>query len=364
MVLVDNRNAPLPLTEENLQALLLALSNTTMSDSHRTASVAVHGETSRRRHPQHPQRQRHQQRDVDSDVGFDDLVSVTSDTNTAMSSSTILSREAPSTVYSTPQGSVVNFSARRAAAHLSIMERRPVQGTRQRRRLENSRMLYNPHAVPPTPQDYLPAPTYAVRRIDRNLTEYLASRTRVSEDFLDSFYTKQLMRKQGMRDSQRIIPRTLKERVKKGHLTQPFLKKLEEDVREFVRSAPGGDTAIPTAATKDLDVPDRDVLAAAALKRAGVQLMSVSVNNTPRLSATEAAGNCKQKFLLEKNIDIAEDTIKAEAFSRWIVYQIAEYYRIECYTKIVDERKVPCVIMSIDETKPSGGLPRPIWTII
>ncbi|KAK9375557.1 uncharacterized protein V1513DRAFT_442360 [Lipomyces chichibuensis] len=294
---------PFPLTEENLQALLRSIEDSSISISHSTSRA---------------------RRDNVSDIYSLDISDAT-DVLPGVRRVPV----PPSTIDSTPQGSVVNFSARQAAARLSTTGRRPVQGTRHRRRLENARMLYNPHAVPPKPEDYLPTPTYAVRRIDKNLADYLSTlHTKIPEDVM-SLFLEDHNRRSGDRGPH--IPKTLKERVKKGHLTQPYLKGLEENIREFVLSAPAGD-------------------------RVGV------VTNAER--NRKGQNQLTQQFLLEKEITIEPDTDRAEAFSRWIVYQIAEYYRISCYTKIVDNKRIPCVILNVDESKPCNEVPRPIWTYV
>ncbi|KAK9430991.1 hypothetical protein V1505DRAFT_369687 [Lipomyces doorenjongii] len=284
-----------PLTEENLQALLRSIED---------SSISISRSTSRTR------------RDNASDIHSLDISDAT-DVLPGVKRVPV----PPSTIDSTPQGSVVNFSARQAAARLST-GRRPVQGTRHRRRLENARMLHNANAVPPQPEDYLPTPTYAVRRIDKNLADYLSTlQSKIPEDVM-SLFLDDSNRRSGDRGPH--IPKTLKERVKKGHLTQPYLKGLEENIREFVLSASAGE----------------------------------------RVAVVTNAERKRQQFLLEKEITIEPDTEGAEAFSRWIVYQIAEYYRISCYTKIVDNRRIPCVVLNVDESKPFNEVPRPIWTYV
>ncbi|KAK9323994.1 hypothetical protein V1517DRAFT_318978 [Lipomyces orientalis] len=312
---LDNLTAmsqPFPLTEENLQALLRSIDDSRASMSRSSSRTR--------------------------DDNVSDIYSLDISAATDVLPGVRRVPEPPSTVDSTPQGSVVNFSARQAAARLSTTGRRPVQGNRHRRRLENARMLYNPHAVPPQPQDYLPTPTYAVRRIDRNLVDYLSTlRTKIPEDFMslcnrdDDENNRQRNGRGGPH-----IPKTLKERVKKGHLTRPFLQALEEDIREFVLTVPARDgQQLPPAPASERNIDGRKTGAAR-----------------------------QRQFLLEKEIPIVPDTDRAESFSRWIVYQIAEYYRISCYTKIVNDRRVPCVILNVDENEPFSEVPRPIWTYV
>ncbi|KAK9365396.1 hypothetical protein V1509DRAFT_383507 [Lipomyces kononenkoae] len=299
-----------PLTEENLQALLRSIEDT---------SISVSRSSSRTR------------RDNASEIYTVDM----SDGSEVLPG-VRWAPTPPSTVVSTPQGSVVNLSARQAAARLGSSGRRPVQGSRHRRRLENARMLYNPHAVPPQPQDFLPTPTYAVRRIDKNLADYLSTlRTKFPEDVM-ALYLEGENRRHGVREPH--ISKTLKERVKKGHLTQPYLKGLEENIREFVLSV---------------------------LERGNAQLLleNAGLVTNPDQGSSSRTGSTDQ-FLLEKEITIEPDTERAEAFSRWIVYQIAEYYSMSCYTKIVDNRHIPCVILSVDENRTLNEIPRPIWTYV
>ncbi|KAK9243502.1 hypothetical protein V1506DRAFT_544206 [Lipomyces tetrasporus] len=306
---------PFPLTEENLQALLRSIEDSRASMSRSSSRT---------------------RNDNASDIYSLGISAPTDDVLPGV-------RRVPgppSTVDSTPQGSVVNFSARQAAARLSTTGRRPVQGNRHRRRLENARMLYNPHAVPPQPQDYLPTPTYAVRRIDRNLVDYLSTLgTKVHEDFLSLCNREDDKDDNNRRRNGRggpHIPKTLKERVKRGHLTRPFLKALEEDIREFVLTADGQQLPPPPPPP-------------------------ASAERNIRGSKSGAA---RQQFLLEKEIPIVPDTDRAESFSRWIVYKIAEYYRMSCYTKIVNNRRVPCVILNVDGNELFGEVPRPIWTYV
>ncbi|KAK9478029.1 hypothetical protein V1514DRAFT_332047 [Lipomyces japonicus] len=304
-----------PLTEENLRVLLH-----TIEDHHH------HRRLPAGRHDQH----RQQRLADDSSTGGSDVLSLIdlSDADSSDIFSGISRRHfsaavrevgaaaTTATEASTPEGSVVNFTARQRGARLRD-DQRPVQGNRHRRRLENARMLYNPHAVPPQPADFLPSPTYAVRRTDKNLADFVVlQQAKVPEDF--SLYDNNFSDKD---DRPHVVPRTLKDRVKKGHLTQPFLKSLEDVIREFVL------TTITTAATD---------------------------TNTG-----------SQQFFYEKEVDFEADTERSDSFMRWIVYQIAEYYRVSCYTKVVSNgRRVPCVVLNPAVPATFTEPPRPIWSYV
>ncbi|KAK7208624.1 hypothetical protein BZA70DRAFT_287922 [Myxozyma melibiosi] len=383
---MNDQNSPFPLTEENLQALLRAISDSSLSDSPTAAAAAssvyaspshslphtplnhvVYGTPPYASSPL-AQRSRKVVEDVDDTDDTDvETASLTTVTDIAAPEGVRQVARVASTVVSTPQGSVVNFRTRQAAARIRTDGRRPVQGTRHRRRLENARMLYNPHAVPPTPQDYLPQPMYAIRRIDRDLASYLASRTPITESFLTELSAAEELRLQKIADKAALeprIPKTLKERVKKGHLTQPFLKGLEEDIREFVFSvhSPEGEK------DAEYSVDERELFAKAAIARRDGLSYDESSSTKPVKSENrdpkKKHKEPKEQYLLEKEIEIEPDSEKAESFSRWIVYQIADYYRLSCYTKIVDDRRIPCVVLNVEQSSMFLEMPRAIWTFV
>ncbi|KAK9461929.1 uncharacterized protein V1516DRAFT_673335 [Lipomyces oligophaga] len=383
MSLLNDDSVPFPLTEENLQTLLRAINDSSPSDTRPMASSAVVQSTT-------PTLPRISSRYSNEDIFYRSPVPSSSHSRRFISSPLVLGRETDdsdtvsvsvsdvtsdsdsdgrgrgrqisrvprtaSTVASTPQGSVANFAARQAAALLGSAGRRPVQGLRHRRRLENARMLNNPHAVPPSAQDLLPTPTYSIRRIDDvDLQSYL-SHTAITDSFLASIdQTLESRRQQRKQNIDRPhISRTLKDRVKRGHLTQPYLKSIEQDVREFIISI---SESSPSARQLESHV-DHDAILSAALARQGLSSRSPSPSNLTRPTPPSA------QYLLEKIIEIAPDSDKAERFSRWIVYQIAEYYKVSCYTKIIDNRQLPCVVLNVDGSHDFSEIPTPIWTVV
>ncbi|KAK9457331.1 hypothetical protein V1511DRAFT_476195 [Dipodascopsis uninucleata] len=295
---LDLSSQSFPLTEENLQALLSAI-----------GQIPVQSPSSRLPH-----------NDNDYDT-YSESVSTSDIRRGRLALNGIRTRDVSEarTIDSTPQGSVVNMAARRMAAHIGGLtgRSRPVQGTRHKRRLENERMLNNPHAVIPEPPDFLPGPTY-MRRRDADFKVFMATlQAKVPEFRAFEGIDEQDHQRSSTESIRPSLPRSLKDRVKRGHLTQPFVQSLEKDIREFVAYAhehgPTGDAAASMIAERDIPVP--------------------------------------------------EDTEKAESFMRWVIYQIASYYQVSCYTKLLDSKKVPCIVIDLERVVPENP-PAPIWAMI
>lgn len=154
---MNDQTAPFPLTEENLQALLRAISDSTISTSPPTSSAnaspshslphtplnhLVYGTPAHALSPLAQRSQTYRNIDTDDDE-FDtdiDTASLTTITDIAAPAGVRQILRTTSTVVSSPQGSVINFAARRAAARIPNAGQRPVQGTRHRRRLENGKL--------------------------------------------------------------------------------------------------------------------------------------------------------------------------------------------------------------------------------
>ncbi|KAK9471683.1 uncharacterized protein V1510DRAFT_367272 [Dipodascopsis tothii] len=227
-----------------------------------------------------------------------------------------------STRNTSPAGSLANRTARLAAAHMDT-GRRPAQGGRVRRRLENARMLSNPHAVPPAPSDYR-GPGYAVRT-DWAFAEYLHAFRQAQGQIAPA-----AVEPPASADPR--LSRALKERLKRGHLTEPFLRGLEEKIRDFVVGA--------------------SVL--------GQRLAGGGTD--PSLGRLQKAH--RTLVVIEKELEIEADDARAEAFVRWVAHELAAYYRVLCYAKPVGDRDVLCVGVDAAEGDRAADMPRPVWTYV
>ncbi|KAF8429553.1 hypothetical protein EV426DRAFT_125719 [Tirmania nivea] len=195
-------------------------------------------------------------------------------------------------------------------------------GSRRRQRWENDRLLANPHVVPPTPADFLPAPTHTRKTVHYDLA-----------CLWEAQYSQRALEKRNAEAKVRTephIPRELKAGLKKARGAVGIVRMLEERVREFVDKARrAADAAGPThddgwevvehshgLASEDEHEEDKEVIVFTPKKyrpAPGVPHALPIYHSPP--------------------------TDPSAPFVRWLVHSIAEYYGLHSWS--VTEKTPP-----------------------
>lgn len=120
------------------------------------------------------------------------------------------------------------------------------EGSRQRRRWENDRLLHVPNVQPPLPSDWAPHPTHRISHIPYALASFWDRGVRQAVDGKTTRLAAQRKAQQlkngsatGLAAGE--VPRDLREASKKSHVIKSWVRALEEPVRQFLHSLEAGD---------------------------------------------------------------------------------------------------------------------------
>lgn len=293
------------------------------------------------------------------------------------------------------------------------------EGSRQRRRWENDRLLNNPHAEPPLPQDWEVRPTYPVRRIPYYLAPLwdAAEFQRAVESKLKGRRgTKSAKRRaqSGMgvspfEEAASSIPKEIRSRLKHARSAKGMLQDLEENVRQFLsqwneqerrlrqmglhdaprpkhhhelphrpKTAVRSDSAIHS----DSEDEDEEIV---FVGRAGATIIPDPSPTTKHEQSIEY-----ETLLSDLLVHEGLEDDKAAGFGRWLTHCIGSYYGLRTWSVTTNttidgdavmigmdagERKMRQAYVGIDErvrgwmgsSLDSGRdfeLPRPLWTMV
>ncbi|KAF3356762.1 hypothetical protein VdG1_06185 [Verticillium dahliae VDG1] len=180
------------------------------------------------------------------------------------------------------------------------------EGSRQRRRWENDRLIGVPNAQPPIPSDFEPRPTHPIHHVPYHLAA-----------FWD-------------RDS----PTS----------ASNWVRFLEEPVRNFVRQQRGDAPVDEDTDAEGLDSEDEEVVFA---------------------TRDDGSGNLETGVVFD---ELGDD--ESASFKRWLTHSISDYYGLESrsVTTGTPARRVVYIGSKQLETKHRGpnaidDLPRPLWEI-
>ncbi|KAM0432857.1 hypothetical protein ACHAPT_004559 [Fusarium lateritium] len=138
------------------------------------------------------------------------------------------------------------------------------EGSRQRRRWENDRLMHVPNVQPPLPSDYEVHPTHPIHRVPYQLAQFWdhGVRQRVED---------KTIRLQAARKKQQLktgsatglgvgeVPRDLREATKRSPVVRTWVRALEEPVRQYLCSQQVEDVDIDSAA-EEMDSEDEEIV--------------------------------------------------------------------------------------------------------
>ncbi|KAK3719268.1 hypothetical protein LTR37_004487 [Vermiconidia calcicola] len=224
------------------------------------------------------------------------------------------------------------------------------EGSRQRRRWENDRLLGNPHAAPPLPSDWeVPGPQY------RSVPYFLAP-------LWDAEYSRSVQQRKKEAEAAKVpmskedaqaakVKQELKATLKRARGARGLLYDLEAEVRGFVEQWEAKQRQLESEGLIEPDSEDEEIV---FVGRNGV----MSDENRR-----------KQEKALEKDRKIFESLVddKGAAFGRYLVHSIAQYYGLKTWSITNGNRREAYVGLKTDPQtrRPSlSRLPRPLWTVV
>ncbi|RVX75592.1 hypothetical protein B0A52_00945 [Exophiala mesophila] len=286
-----------------------------------------------------------------------------------------------------------SLSADRKIMRRDSMDRREAllkgkEGSRQRRRWENDRLLSNPWAQPPLPSDWEVRPTYPQRTVPYYLAPLwdAAEFQRAVESNLKG--RKNSTRNRGkrtgshtgmnpMEEAAANIPKEVRARLKRAKAAKGLLQDLEEDVRSFVQRWNARETRLREQGLQDIplasDSEEDDEIV--FIGRNG------AMHDSPGRKQREGFdGGWDQDGTISKEKMIFDglDNDKGAAFARWLVHCVGSYYGLRTWSvtrEVQGAEKRREAYVGVD-TRARGfmgravevgrevELPRPLWGMV
>ncbi|KAK1594125.1 R3H-associated N-terminal domain-containing protein [Colletotrichum navitas] len=233
------------------------------------------------------------------------------------------------------------------------------EGSRQRRRWENDRLVGVPNAQPPLPSDWEVRPTYPVQVVPYQVAQFwdtgLRQRIEDKTSRLQAQRKKQ-QRKDGSATGLGVgeVPRDLRDTAKRTPAVRGWVRVLEEPVRAFLAERNEASDAEGDSEDEEIVFVGRRQGTAATGGGVGWKKARREVGSEPIDTGMvfDALG--------------ADD--ESASFKRWLTHSISDYYGLQSHSVTTGEpaRKVVYVTVRDPDTSRAGpkkrtGLPRPLW---
>lgn len=261
------------------------------------------------------------------------------------------------------------------------------EGSRQRRRWENDRLIHVPNVQPPLPSDYAPHPTHPVNHIPYHLAAFW-DREPSSSNGGASLRQRQadnLLAQQARRKKHQLatgaatglgpgmVPRDLREHARRSPAVRNWVRHLEEPVRNFVRErAEDGARRLAAADVETdvegLDSEDEEIVFVGRRNQAAGASVPASGPGWKKATVETAGG-------LEKGVvfdDLGGDE-EGAAFKRWLTHSISGYYGLHSRSVTAGTPARRVVYVGVAESSGSKAkrkqkhswtdLPRPLWEV-
>ncbi|GAW18190.1 hypothetical protein ANO14919_076640 [Xylariales sp. No.14919] len=268
------------------------------------------------------------------------------------------------------------------------------EGSRQRRRWENDRLLHVPNAIPPEPQDYIPRPTHPVHHVPYQVAAAWDLRVRAEAEARSAAaaHRKQaLTRTFGYEGVVGRVPRELCQRAKKTPAVRTWVRSLEEPVRKYLverEVAREWDADLKTddsETSTEIDSEDEEIV---FVGRNGSMRDGKGKEGTKEANGrkeghgareiTNPISQWKKARREEKRSGATQDEgmlfdafgdEDGGAFRRWITHSISDYYGLQSRSVLAGDPKRKVVYVGIKQMKTGhaplarADLPRPLWEL-
>ncbi|KAF9872423.1 uv-damaged dna-binding protein [Colletotrichum karsti] len=228
------------------------------------------------------------------------------------------------------------------------------EGTRQRRRWENDRLIGVPNVQPPLPSDWEVHPTYPVQVVPYDIAKFWDTGLRQHiEDKTSKLQAqrKKQQRKNGSATGLGIgeVPRDLRDQAKRTPAVKGWVRVLEEPVRNFLKERSEESDAEGDSEDEEIVFVGRKGMSAAGKgwKKARREVGSEKVDTGMVFDS------------------LGDD--ESASFKRWLTHSISDYYGLESRSITTGNPERRVVYVTVKEASKRAGprkhtiLPRPLW---
>ncbi|KAK7509327.1 R3H-associated N-terminal domain-containing protein [Phyllosticta citriasiana] len=226
------------------------------------------------------------------------------------------------------------------------------EGSRQRRRWENDRLLNNPHAQPPLPSDWEIRPTYPVHSVPYYLAPLWDAQLAPKSLSKNQKANKPAVSKEE-EDAAKAL-KQLRERLRQKRAAKHLLEDIEQEVRKFIENWEEKERRDEQDGLADLDSDDEEI---------------VFVGRNGQMNDMRAA---EQELRRDKMVFDSLVGDRSGAFGRWLVHSIATYYNLDTWSITTGNPAKREAYIAIKQGKLKSGhqararrpLPQPLWSMV
>ncbi|ODA77922.1 hypothetical protein RJ55_06525 [Drechmeria coniospora] len=241
------------------------------------------------------------------------------------------------------------------------------EGSRQRRRWENDRLVGVPNVQPPLPSDWEVHPTHPVHCVPYQVAQFWdrGIRERVQEKTVSL----QAARKKQQRTTGSAtglgageVPRDLRESAKRSPVIRGWVRALEEPVRQFIVGERKRRVDMETArrnddsAAEEMDSDDEEIV---FVGRSGaMRELKEKKEAMYKMARREVEQEIVDSGMVFDSFGDGENA----AFKRWLAHSISDYYGLasRSVTKTNSSR---VVYVGLPTAHQLTQLPRPLWEL-
>ncbi|KAJ6447155.1 uv-damaged DNA-binding protein [Purpureocillium lavendulum] len=244
------------------------------------------------------------------------------------------------------------------------------EGSRQRRRWENDRLIGVPNVQPPLPSDWEVRPAHPVRRVPYQLAQFWDRGVRQRVE--DKTSALQAARKKQQRNAGSAtglavgeVPRDLRESAKRNPVIRNWVRSLEDPVRQYLvdeqRHQEGSAKQPDDIETEDLDSEDEEIVFVG--RKSAMRELKEKREARHRMARREVEHETVDSGVLFDSFGEGDNA----AFKRWLTHTISDYYGLASRS-IVMPNACKVVYVGLHQTHqrakpPLGKLPVPLWQL-
>ncbi|PHH87624.1 hypothetical protein CDD83_8621 [Cordyceps sp. RAO-2017] len=245
------------------------------------------------------------------------------------------------------------------------------EGSRQRRRWENDRLVGVPNAQPPLPSDWEVRPTHPIHHIPYQMAQFWdrGIRQRV-EDKTAALQAarKRQQRKAGSATGLGVgeVPRDLRDAAKRSPAIRAWVRALEEPVRRYLVHEQGRRGAPPDplddSAAEDMDSDDEEIV---FVGRSGAMR---ELDERRQARHRRARREVEHETVDSGVVFDSLGTGERAAFKRWLAHSISDYYGLASRSVTLANSPARVVYVGLKQAHQRTGppltkLPRPLWEV-
>ncbi|KAI3329400.1 hypothetical protein HD806DRAFT_482882 [Xylariaceae sp. AK1471] len=253
------------------------------------------------------------------------------------------------------------------------------EGSRQRRRWENDRLLHVPNAIPPEPQDWTPRPTHPVHHVPYQIAAAWELHVRAEVESRNAALARRkqaLTRTLGDEGVAGRVPRELCQRAKKTPAVRTWVRSLEEPVRKYLV-----EREVASEGHADLRTDESE--SGSGLDSEDEEIVFVGRNGSMRDGKGKGNRGAGSQWKKARRENKGTGTTQDEgmlfdgfgdedggAFRRWITHSISDYYGLQSRSVLVGNPKRKVVYVGVKQMKTGhapppvrADLPRPLWEL-